>query len=55
MSFEFFTYVFEPLLFLVIFRSDEQSDIMPFGIVIFLPLAEAILYSPLKLAKRISL
>ena len=28
---------------------------MPYGIVIFLPLAKVILYSPLKLAKRISL
>ncbi len=32
-----------------------QSDIMPYGIVIFLPLAKVVLYSPLKLAKRISL
>ena len=32
-----------------------QSDIMPYGIVIFLPLAKVILYSPPKLAKRISL
>ena len=35
MPFEFLTYVFEPLQFLVIFRSDEQSDIMPNGIVVF--------------------
>ena len=40
------TYMFEPLQFLVIFCSSEQSDIMPNGIAIFLPMAEVILYSP---------
>ena len=40
---------------LVIFCAVAQSDIMPYGIVIFLPLAKVVLYSPFKLAKRISL
>ena len=39
----------------MIFCAFAQSDIMPYGIVIFLPLAKVILYSPPKLAKRISL
>ena len=39
----------------MIFCAIAQSDIMPYGIVIFLPLAKVILYSPPKLAKRISL
>ncbi len=36
MPFYFLAYVFEPLQFLVIFCSNEQSDIMPNGIVVFL-------------------